>query len=150
MTRVILSHVVIIFASYAAFALALLTGLLFLAQESRLKRKDPRVLSSGTIPLELLDRINLYAVVAGFCLFSVGMLAGSRLARLEWGSYFNGDPKELWSLTTWAAYALVLALRLSRGLRGRRVVFLSVLSFALLAFMFLGVNLLTGTRHPFI
>ena len=146
----IFSHAFIIFASYAAFALALLTGLLFLVQESRLKRKDPRVLSSQTIPLELLDRVNLYAVVAGFGLFSAGMLAGSRLARMEWGSYFNGDPKELWSLVTWAAYALVLGLRLSRGLRGRRVVFLSVMSFALLAFTFLGVNYLTATRHPFI
>ncbi len=146
----IFSHAFIIFASYVAFALALLTGVLFLVQESRLKRKDPRVLDARTVPLELLDRINLYAVVAGFTLFSAGMLAGSRLARLEWGSYFSGDPKELWSLITWAAYAGVLALRLSRGLRGRRVVFLSVMSFALLAFTFLGVNYLTSTRHPFI
>lgn len=146
----IVSHAFIIFASYAAFALALLTGVLFLAQESRLKRKDPRILSASMLPLELLDRVNLYAVVAGFALFSIGMITGSRLARLEWGSYFNGDPKELWSLITWAAYAAVLALRLSRGLRGRRVVFLSVMSFALLAFTFLGVNYLTATRHTFI
>ena len=146
----IISHAFIIFASYAAFALALLTGVLFLAQESRLKHKDPRVLDASALPLELLDRINLYAVIAGFALFSIGMLEGSRLARLEWGSYFNADPKELWSLATWAAYAAVLGLRLTRGLRGRRVVFLSVMSFALLAFTALGVNYLTATRHPFI
>ena len=144
------SHAVIIFASYAAFVLALLTGVLFLAQESRLKRKDPTLLASGAVPLELLDRVNLYAVVAGFLLFSIGMITGSRLARLGWGSYFNGDPKELWSLVTWGAYAVVLGLRLTRGLRGRRVVFLSVMSFALLAFTFLGVNYLTDTRHPFV
>ena len=147
----IISHVFIIFASYAAFALALLTGVLFLAQESRLKRKDPTLLSSGGLPLELLDRINLYAVITGFVLFSVGMVEGSRLARMEWGSYFNADPKELWSLITWAAYLGVLVLRLTRmASRGRRVVFLSVMSFALLAFTFLGVNYLTGTRHHFI
>ena len=146
----IFSHAFIIFASYAAFALALLTGVLFLAQESRLKRKDPTLLASGAVPLELLDRINLYAVVAGFTLFSAGMITGSWLARLEWGSYFNADPKELWSLITWGAYAAVLGLRLTRGLRGRRVVFLSVMSFALLAFTFFGVNYLTGTRHAFI
>ena len=144
------SHAFIIFASYAAFALALLTGVLFLAQESRLKRKDPTLLASGAVPLELLDRINLYAVVAGFTLFSAGMITGSWLARLEWGAYFNADPKELWSLITWGAYAAVLGLRLTCGLRGRRVVFLSVMSFALLAFTFFGVNYLIGTRHPFI
>jgi ABC-type transport system involved in cytochrome c biogenesis permease subunit len=149
---VIFSHAFIIFASYAAFALALLTGVLFLAQESRLKRKDPTLLASrGAVPLELLDRINLYAVVAGFALFSAGMITGSRLARAAWGSYFNADPKELWSLITWGAYAAVLVLRLTRmASRGRRVVFLSVMSFALLAFTFFGVNYLTGTRHAFV
>lgn len=147
----IFSHAFILFASYAAFALALLTGVLFLAQESRLKRKDPTLLVSHVVPLELLDRINLYAVVAGFTLFSAGMLTGSRLARAEWGAYFNGDPKELWSLITWGAYLGVLALRLTRmASRGRRVVFLSVISFALLVFTFLGVNYFTGTRHAFI
>ena len=142
-------HALILFFSYGAFFVALLTGLLFLVQERRIKRKDPRILQAHRLPLELLDRINLYAVVAGFALFSVGMLQGSRLARLEWGSYFNGDPKELWSLITWAAYAGVLALRLSRGLRGRRVVFMSVLSFMLVLFTFIGVNHLVASRHSF-
>ena len=145
----ITSHAFVIFASYAAFAVALLTGVLFLAQESRLKRKDPTLLASGAVPLELLDRINLYAVVTGFVLFSAGMVEGSRLARMEWGSYFNADPKELWSLATWGAYAAVLALRLTRGLRGRRVVFLSVMSFLLVMFTFVGVNYLVGGKHVF-
>ena len=145
----IATHALILFASYGAFFLALLTGLLFLMQERRIKRKDPRILQAHLLPLEFLDRVNLYAVVAGFTLFSFGMLQGSRLARLEWGSYFNGDPKELWSLITWAAYAAVLALRLSRGLRGRRVVFMSVMSFALVLFTFIGVNHLVASRHAF-
>lgn len=147
----IFSHAFILFASYAAFALALLTGVLFLAQESRLKRKDPTLLASrGAVPLELLDRVNLYAVVAGFALFSAGMVTGSRLARAAWGSYFNADPKELWSLITWGAYAAVLTLRLTRGLRGRRVIWMSVVSFALVMLTFFGVNHLAVTRHAFL
>ena len=143
-------HALIIFASYGAFFLALLTGMLFLLQERRIKRKDPCVLRAPLLPLELLDRVNLYAVVAGFTLFSIGMLQGSRLARLEWGAYFSGDPKELWSLITWAAYGVVLGLRLTRGLRGRRVVFLSVLSFALVLVTFIGAGHLMGSRHAFL
>ena len=145
----IVSHAFIIFASYAAFAVALLTGVLFLAQESRLKRKDPMLLATGALPLELLDRINLYAVIAGFTLFSLGMITGSRLARLEWGAYFSADPKELWSGITWIAYAAVLGLRLTAGLRGRRVVFLSVMSFLLVMFTFVGVNYFIGGKHVF-
>lgn len=142
-------HAALLYASYAAFFLALVTGLLFLAQERALKRKGPRVLQAPVLPLDWLDHVNLVAVVAGFALFSIGMLQGSRLARLEWGSYFNGDPKEMWSLVTWVAYAAVLGLRLTAGLRGRRVVFMSVMSFLLVIFTFVGVNYLVGGRHVF-
>ena len=145
----IAAHAVVIFVSYGAFFLALITGMLFLLQERRLKQKDPRILTVPSIPLEVLDHVNLYAVVIGFILFSVGMLEGSRLARLEWGSYFSGDPKELWSLITWIAYAVVLGLRLTAGLRGRRVVFMSVMSFLLVMFTFVGVNYLIGGKHVF-
>ena len=145
----IAAHAFIIFVSYGAFFLALITGMLFLVQERRLKQKDPRILTAPSIPLEVLDHLNLCAVVTGFVLFSVGMLQGSRLARLEWGAYFSGDPKELWSLITWIAYAVVLGLRLTAGLRGRRVVFMSVMSFLLVMFTFVGVNYFVGGKHVF-
>ena len=145
----IASHALILFASYALFFIAVLTGVAFLVQEAQLKRKDPAVLRGRTIPLELLDRVNLYAVIAGFALFSFGMLEGHLLARFEWGAYFSADPKELSSFLTWAAYAAVLVLRLRVGLRGRRVVLLSVMSFAFVLFTFAGVNHWVGSRHVF-
>ena len=143
------SHAVIIFASYAAFLAAVVSGLLFLVQERRLKRKDPRVLRASVIPLELLDRVNLFSVVAGFLLFSFGMAQGMLLSRREWGSYLTRDPKELASFLTWAAYAAVMGLRLKLGLRGRRVVFVSIVSFGLVLFTFVGVNYWLGGKHVF-
>ena len=142
-------HAGIIFISYLAFFLALVSGLAFLVQERRLKRKDPRVLYSSLLPLEWLDRLNLYAVVVGFLLFSLGMVGGHFLARKEWGSYFSGDPIETLSLLAWSAYAVVLALRLRVGLRGRRVVFMSVMSFGLVLFTLVGLNHWWGGRHAF-
>lgn len=136
------SHAVILFASYLAFLVAVVSGLLFLVQERRLKRKDPRVLRASVISLELLDRMNLFSVVAGFLLFTLGMGQGAFLAHREWGSYFSGDPKVLASVFTWAAYAAVVGLRLKVGLRGRRVVFVSIVSFGLVLFTF-------GSRHVF-
>ena len=129
-------HVAALFASYAAFFGAVVTGVAFLLQERRIKRKDPAVLRAGAVPLELLDRTNLVCVVAGFLLFSFGMLEGNWLSRKEWGAYFTGDPRELFSLVTWAFYGWVLWLRLTVGLRGRRVIFLSVMSFLLVVFTF--------------
>ena len=129
-------HVAALFASYLAFFGAVVTGVAFLLQERRIKRKDPGVLRAGAVPLELLDRTNLVCVVAGFLLFSFGMLQGNWIARKEWGAYFTGDPRELFSVITWAFYGWVLWLRLTVGLRGRRVIFLSVMSFLLVVFTF--------------
>jgi ABC-type transport system involved in cytochrome c biogenesis permease subunit len=145
----IASHAVILFASYLAFFIAVITGIAFLIQEGGLKRKDPNVLNGQAIPLELLDRVNWLAVTIGFFLFSFGVIQGHLLARWEWGTYFSGDPKELSSLVTWLAYALVLVLRWRMGLKGRRVVFLSVMAFAFVLFTFVGVNWILGSRHTF-
>ncbi len=141
-------HIGIIFLSFTAFFVAVVTGLLFLMQEGWLKRKDPRVLRCDMVPLEVLDRVNLWAVVIGFSLFSIGMIQALFLARAQWGSFWNADPMEVFSLITWGAYAFVLLLRLTAGLRGRRVVFMSVMSFLLVMFTCVGVNFIT-TRHVF-
>ena len=141
-------HAAVLFASYIAFFLAVVTGVLFLVQERWLKRKDPRVLQA-VLPLDLLDRVNWWSVLVGFSLFSFGMIQGLFLARARWGTFWNGDPKEVWSLATLAAYAAVLGFRVSVGLRGRRIVFMSVVSFLLVLFTFVGVNYFVGGRHIF-
>ena len=142
-------HAAIIFISYAAFLVAVLTGIAFLIQERWLKRKDSRVLSSPMISLEMLDQMNRWAVGIGFAFFSFGVVEGLFLARRNWGASWTWDPKEVWSLLTWAAYAVVLALRATVGLRGRRVVWMSVMSFVLVMFTFVGVNYFIGGRHVF-
>ena len=142
-------HAAVIFASYAAFFLALVTGVAFLAQERRLKRKDPRVIRSNLIPIEVLDRVNRWAVIVGFLLFSLGMVEAQILAEKSWGSFWLLDPKVVFCGLTWIAYATVLWLRVTVGLRGRRVVFMSVMSFLLVMFTFVGVNYFIGGKHVF-
>ena len=140
-------HAALLFLSYAAFFVALISGIAFLNQEQRLKHKDPRLMRGGLLSLEAWDKINWTSVVAGFALFSVGIIQSLALAHREWGSFFNADPIELCALGTWAAYAIVLVLRLKVGLKGRRVVFLSVMAFGLVLFTLVGLSYMSGTRH---
>ena len=142
-------HALVIFVSYAAFFVALVSGIAFLIQERRIKQKDPKVLRSATAPLELLDRVNWWAVLVGFGLFSFGIVPGLFLARSKGGTFWYWDPKEIWSRITLGAYSVVLVLRLRAGLRGRRVVFMSVMSFLLVIFTFVGVNYFFGGKHVF-
>ena len=41
----------------------------------------------------------------GFPLLTLGLLLGAWWGKLAWGDYWNWDPKELWSLTTWVVFA---------------------------------------------
>ena len=139
-------HVVLALAGYAAFLLAGLSGLLYLHRERQLKGKRPAWLQRTGVPLETLDRANLWALWAGFGLFTLGVFHGLRLSP---GRIGMTDPKTVWTLVTWTAYAVLLLVRTTAWSRGPKVAAMSVLCLLLVGFTFLGVNQFLGTRHVF-
>ena len=44
-------------------------------------------------------------MAVGFLLMTVGLVLGAWWGKMAWGAWWQNDPKELWSLATWAAYA---------------------------------------------
>ena len=75
---------------------------------------------------------------------TIGIMTGSIWAHYAWGSYWNWDPKETWSLITWLIYAIMLHSRYVRGRRGKRMAILALIGFACVLFTYLGVNYLPG------
>ena len=57
----------------------------------------------------------------GFPLLTLGLVLGAWWGKLAWGDYWNWDPKELWSLTTFAAYLVYLHVRCMCGTRHPRL-----------------------------
>lgn len=66
-----------------------------------------------------------------------------------WGRAWGWDPKEVWSLVTWALFAGYLLARGARGWRGRRASVIAVVGFAALAFDLIVVNVLVSGPHSF-
>ncbi len=141
-------HTGLALASYAAFLLACVSAVAYLWQERRLKAKDPRLVVETAPSLEALDRLNYWAVVAGFLLFTAGVALGMRLAIRTWDALW--DPKFLVALATWGLYATLVYLRATSTLRGRRVALLSLLGFLLVVFLFIGVNFFLPSRHAYL
>jgi len=77
------------------------------------------------------------------------MITGSVYAQLVLGTYWQWDPKEVWSLITWLSYAALIHQRLTVGWRGRRAALMSIVCFCILIFTFLGANLWLGGYHSF-
>jgi cytochrome c-type biogenesis protein CcsB len=142
-------HVGTIFLGNGVFAVAFLSGIMYLIQERQIKSKRLGPLYHRLPSLEVLDSLNYNCLILGFPLLTVGMLSGSIFAQYTTGTFWRWDPKEVWSLITWLLYAALLHGRLMAGWRGRRSAVISIIGFLVLAFSFLGVNFLVKSYHSF-
>jgi ABC-type transport system involved in cytochrome c biogenesis permease subunit len=136
--------------SYAAFLAAFVTGALFLILERQLKRKRMGMLFHRLPSLGALDRLNFLAISVGFGLLTIGATSGFVQAALVRGDWWTGDPKEYLTVSLWAGYLALWALRRRAVLRGHRVALLSVAGFTLVLLTFLGAGRLVPSLHPFI
>jgi cytochrome c-type biogenesis protein CcsB len=143
-------HIILSISGEALFTLACLTGAMYLIQNSFIKSKKVGGFSRLLPPLQDLDRINHICLLWGFPLLTLGVIAGSIWARTVWGSHWQWDPKQVWTLIAWVFYAILLHQRLAIGWKGRKVAFFSIVAFLILLFAFVGANVFFITSHRFI
>ncbi|MCX7858069.1 MAG: cytochrome c biogenesis protein [Deltaproteobacteria bacterium] len=131
-------HVLTCFLAYSSFFLSFLSGILFFFK------------SKGPIPNpSVLEEINHKSVSIGFIFLTAGILSGAVWAHYAWGSYWNWDPKETWSLITWIIYALYLHGRFVKGWAGKKMAILSIIGFMSVLFTYFGVNFLLSGLHSY-
>jgi len=142
-------HVTTIFIGDGMFAVTFMAAIMYLLQERHIKNKKRGSFYSRLPSLETLDSINSYSLMWGFPFLTFGMITGAIYAQYALGSYWQWDPKEVWSLITWIAYAVLLHQRLTVGWRGRRAAVMSIVCFLILIFTFLGGSLWLSDYHSF-
>ena len=113
-------HVIFAFLGNALFTLTFCCGVMYLIQEHQLKSKKMGAIAKRLPPLNVLDNLSYQSLKFGFPLLTLGIITGAVWAEYAWGSYWNWDAKETWSLITWLLYAALLHQRLTVGWRGRR------------------------------
>ncbi|PIE61168.1 MAG: c-type cytochrome biogenesis protein CcsB [Desulfobacterales bacterium] len=142
-----LAHIIFIFAGEATLVMACGAGILYLIQEQGIRGKAPGFFFSRLPSLDFLDTVSYTCITTGFALLTFGLVTGFIYAKAVWGSFWGWDVKEIFSVGTWLVYATLLHLRFYSGWQGRRSAMMSIVGFAMLAFTFLGVNLLFGGHH---
>jgi cytochrome c-type biogenesis protein CcsB len=118
--------------------------------ERGIKKKRFSPISTRFPSLEALDLINYRCMSYGFPFLTIGIITGSIWAGMAWGSYWNWDPKETWSLITWIVYAILIHNRLTIGWRGRKTAYMMILGFFSILFTFLGINFILGGLHSYL
>ncbi len=125
-------HVVLSFFSYGLFGTGAVLGVLYLR--------------SGQAGAEALQ---YRALLIGYLLFSLSMIAGGIWAFYAWGRYWLWTPKELWTTLLWLHYTLYLHLRYIGKWKGRRAAIFGVAGYGVVLFTYLGVGLLMKSSHSF-
>jgi ABC-type uncharacterized transport system permease subunit len=131
-TSWLIAHITALLAAYAALGFSLLASLLYLVQERRLKAKPKSSGDSWWIPidwlppLDTLERIAHAMLLFGFPCMTVGLILGAVLVQeTSLGAAYYGDPKVVASYAMWGLYVLLIYLRQTAGLRGRKAAYLS-------------------------
>jgi ABC-type uncharacterized transport system permease subunit len=128
----LVAHIVALLLAYAALGLSLVSSLLYLVQERRIKAKlkpaphGKRGPLDWLPPLDTLERVALATLEFGFPCMTVGLIIGSVLVQeTSLGASYFLDPNILASFVMWLVYVTLLLVRRGAGLRGRRAAYVS-------------------------
>ena len=128
----LVAHIVALMLAYAALCFSLLASVLYLVQERRIKAKHRAGMSTRWAPLDWLPSLDTLERIAhatlefGFPCMTVGLIIGSVLVQeTSLGAAYFRDPKIVASLGMWVIYVVLLLVRRSAGLRGRKAAWVS-------------------------
>ncbi len=157
-------HVFVASLATAFMALAFALSVVQLLQNRREIRAIARVTgesSSGgssrdglrflrTLPsADALESLAYRFAIIGFIFWTFTLIAGAVWANDAWGRYWGFDTKEVWTFVIWVLYAGYIHARATRGWRGSRSAWLSIVGFSAVLFNFIIVNQFFKGLHAY-
>jgi len=143
-------HVYFAWLAFGAYSLAMAAGVLFLLKKKDEAAPEHNVAYDRFPSMGRLDELIFRYVVFGFITDTIMICAGAIWAKDLWGSYWNWDPVETWSLISWLTYGITIHLRVTFGWREKKLAWLAVAALSTVIICFFGVNLVVDTSlHMF-
>jgi len=140
-------HIGLLIAAEALFVVAGVASIAYLIQDYSLKKKKLGPVFRNLPSLHVLDEVTHRTIVIGWVLLSAGMVAGARQAKLEWGAYWQWDPRQSVTALIWLLFAGILHARLITGWRGRRAVYITLFSVVVVIASHLWLDVFFDTLH---
>ncbi len=119
-----------------------------LADAAKPGKSGPKFLR--TLPsADVLESLAYRFAIIGFIFWTFTLIAGSVWANDAWGRYWGFDTKEVWTFVIWVLYAGYIHARATRGWRGTRSAWLSIIGFSAVMFNFTIVNMFFKGLHVY-
>lgn len=96
-----------------------------------------------------LEDVSYRMAIIGFVFWTFTLIAGSIWAEAAWSRYWGWDTKEVWTLIIWVLYAGFIHARATRGWRGTRSAWLSIIAYSAVIFNFTIVNVYFKGLHAY-
>jgi ABC-type uncharacterized transport system permease subunit len=116
-------HIALALFGTASFALAAVTGILYLIQDHNLRQKKFGPMFSRLPSVGVLDQTNLRLILIGFPVYTLAIALGGLWA---WDHNRTLQLQYLFAMVSWLIYAAILQARLTTGWRGRRAALLTL------------------------
>ena len=147
-------HVIVAILAVGFFTLSFGLSVLQLFQNRRerlAKEKQPdSVLSFGAFPDSVrLENYSYRMAIIGFALWTFTLIAGAIWAEAAWSRYWGWDVKEVWTFVIWGLSAGFIHARATRGWRGTRSAWLSIVGYTAVVFNFTIVNVFFSGLHSY-
>jgi cytochrome c-type biogenesis protein CcsB len=137
-------HVSVAFIAVALFAIAFIIGALHLVRASREEKPPARPGFIESLPSAVKLEQTAYSLnMVGFILWTFTVMAGAIWAKEAWGSYWQWDPKEVWSFVIWTVYAAYMHGRATAGVDRRKSTYIALAGFVAVILNFTLVNLVS-------
>ena len=143
-------HVLVAILGTGFFAIAAGLSVAQLIQTKREQAKLANLRFMDTLPAaDRLEDLAYRVALVGFVLWTFTLIAGAVWAERAWGRYWGWDTKEVWTFIIWVLYAGYIHARATRGWRGARSSWLSIIGFAAVMFNFSIVNVFFKGLHAY-
>ena len=132
-------HIITIYLSYIVFFVASLAAVTYLIQDNLIKQKRTGIIFNRLPDLSFLDKLNYRSIGLGFPMLTLSIISGFTWAKNINGAYFGiYSSRQVYSLVLWLIYAVILHVRLSERLRGKKVARLSLFAFCVIILSLFG------------
>ena len=120
-------------------------------REARAAAGEPTGLNfMATMPNAVrLEDLSYRLAIIGFVFWTFTLIAGSIWAEAAWSRYWGWDTKEVWTFVIWVLYAGFIHARATRGWRGTRSAWLSIIAYTAVIFNFSIVNVFFKGLHAY-
>ncbi|HEY8092256.1 MAG TPA: c-type cytochrome biogenesis protein CcsB [Acidimicrobiales bacterium] len=141
-------HVTVATLSVGLFALGASASALYLLKDAFQRSSRPSVLDRFP-PARNIERLAYSVHIVAFPLWTFTLIAGATWARQAWGSYWNWDPKEVWTFVIWVVYAAYLHSRATSGWRRQATNYLALAGWACIIINYTVVNVFFVSQHSY-